>query len=182
VSDLESILCRAPLGRLLQLAYVVLDLESAAHRYARAFGLGPWSVYTLQPPALRDRMYRGAAGTFSMRIALADDETGLSHELISPLAGPSIYSEFLDRQGRGLHHAAFQIGTSLDEATEALSRLGAGVAMSGRWNEIRFAYLDGGPLEGFVEIWEMPAGHQLPRPDRQIFGAPSVGVSSVRPE
>lgn len=165
-----------PIGRVVQLGYVVRDLDAAAARYSPAWGVGEWAVHTLAPPALRDRAYRGRPGEFSMRVALAADAAGLGYELIQPLAGPSIYTEFLDRHGEGLHHLAHEPGPGFDEAVARLTARGAAVAMSGRWHAVRFAYLDGGPLPGFVEVWEMPAGYELPPPER-VIGAAGRGSS-----
>jgi len=96
-----------------QIGIVVPDLESALERYESLWGGGPWRCFTYGAGHIPEVRYRGAAGTYTMRIAL--NRLVPQIELIEPLEGPSIYHEFLERGGSGLHHLGFWVD-SLEEA------------------------------------------------------------------
>jgi methylmalonyl-CoA/ethylmalonyl-CoA epimerase len=155
------------LGRVVQLGFVVRNVDAAVARYEATVSLGPWTVYVLRPPLLRDRRYRGQPGKFAMKVAMATDASGLTYELIEPLAGPSIYHDFLFERGEGLHHIGCERTRSLDETVAAFRRAGVEVCMSGRWGKIDFAYLAAEEKLGVcVEVWDVPADYELPEEAR----------------
>jgi len=155
------------LGKVVQLGFVVRDADAAVARYESTVSLGPWSVYVLSPPLLRDGRYRGQPGEFAMKIALAVDASGLTYELIEPLAGPSVYHDFLSVRGEGLHHIGCERTRSLRDTIAAFGAAGVAVCMSGRWGEIDFAYLAAEEKLGIcVEVWDVPADYRLPEEAR----------------
>ena len=161
----------SPLGILrerpvVQVGIVVRDLDRALQAYASLWDLGPWRVYTYGPDMLSSQTYRGAPARYSMRLALAGADPQL--ELIQPLDGPSIYHEWLDRRGEGLHHVAVLV-ESLDEATEAMEAAGYEVLQSGLGfgpdGDGGFAYFDTEPdLSVVVEAIE--DARREPDPER----------------
>ncbi len=155
------------LGKVVQLGFVVRDADAAAARYETTVSLGPWTVYVLKPTLLRDRRYLGQPGEYAMKIALASDASGLTYELIEPLAGPSVYHDFLSERGEGLHHIGCERTRGLEDTIAAFRRAGVDVCMSGRWGEINFAYLAAEEKLGVcVEVWDAPAGYRLPEEAR----------------
>jgi 4-hydroxyphenylpyruvate dioxygenase-like putative hemolysin len=73
----------------------------------------------------------------------------VSLELIEPFGGPSIWQEFLDAQGEGVHHIAFQIkGT--DEVTTYLEGKGIDVVQQGRYTGGMYTYTDSAPALGVI--------------------------------
>ena len=86
-----------------QVAYVVRDLDAAVRLWADQIGVGPWSVYTLQPPSLKNCYFRGESADFALRHALAWSGN-VQFELVEPLHGPSIFKEQLESTGEGLNH------------------------------------------------------------------------------
>lgn len=87
--------------------------------------------------------YRGAPADFVADISLSyAGDTQL--ELIAPVRGPSIYTEYLDRSGAGLHHvcAAFPDADGFEAAVAKAGRDGHPVVMDGTMpGGMRFAYL-----------------------------------------
>ena len=53
-------------------------------------------------------MYRGKPEDFGVKIALANVGP-IQIELMQPLAGKSIWKEFIAKKGYGLHHIALEI-------------------------------------------------------------------------
>ncbi len=86
-----------------QVAYVVNDLDSSVKHWADNLGIGPWTVYTLKAPGLRDCIYKGAKTEFSLRHAMAF-AGNMQFELVQPLDGPSIFKDQLTTIGEGMNH------------------------------------------------------------------------------
>jgi methylmalonyl-CoA/ethylmalonyl-CoA epimerase len=144
-----------------QIAIVVRDIDDARETYHRVLGWGPWNVYEHRPPALHDTYLHGRPADFTM-IGAETHVGSIVVELLQPEDGPSIYKEWLDDNGEGLHHIAVMRPTPEDsEATrEHFNALGADVLMEGRLGEtIHFYYLDTEPL--LKVIFESGTGHAV---------------------
>jgi hypothetical protein len=149
------------LGEVVQAGLVVGDLRKSMEAYWKVFGIGPWNIYTYAPPMLREAKLRGTPAAFSMRLALA--KAGPTQlELIQPLEGPSIYWEFLEAKGEGLHHVQSQV-ENIEEVLAECRAAGIEVLMSGRFGEGEFYYLDTEPLLGFP--YEIFRRKHRPEPD-----------------
>jgi len=127
-----------------QVGFVVRDLDKAMAAYWRV-GVGPWRVYTYGAPLVKDITYRGKPGNWRFLIALASLGGGFSLELIQPLSGESIYSEFLERHGEGgIQHLGIVV-EDMDRVVAEAQRAGYTVIQSGRGHGVRgdgkFAYL-----------------------------------------
>ena len=150
-----------------QVAIVVKNLEEAMKKYWETLGLGPWSIYTFAPPRLKDTYVRGKPVKYSMRLAITM-VGNVMVELIEPLEGPSIYKEFLETKGEGLHHIACFKYNSLEEVKrdlEEFEKMGIKVLQSGRFDNIYYYYLDTEPILGIIyEIGYIPM--PLPEPER----------------
>lgn len=103
MTDLQSELRLPPIH---QLGYVVKDIEPVAKHYESTFGIGPFS-----PPMDVDMtgvIFRGKPISTKIRVSFAQSGT-LQVELIQPVEGDSVYTEFLEKNGDGIHHLAFEI-------------------------------------------------------------------------
>lgn len=96
------------------------DLERGVAAYNALLGLSSWSVYTYGPDFVDDQVYRGAPSSFSMRVALAVSDPIV--ELVQPLTGPSIYDEFLEEHGEGLHHVGVEVPSLADAVAAGEAR------------------------------------------------------------
>jgi hypothetical protein len=152
------------LGRQLtitQIAVVTSDLRTTMEQYTKLLGWGPWNVNRLEPPLLHHTELRGQPVEYSMLNAEVD-VNGMGFELLQPLEGPSLYKEWLEEHGEGLHHFAvmqhaFEEGTELKER---FTEIGAPVLMGGRIGEtIEFYYLDTQP--SLKIILESGSGHAI---------------------
>jgi catechol 2,3-dioxygenase-like lactoylglutathione lyase family enzyme len=148
-----------PFGaKLSQYAVVVEDLEATSDYWAK-LGLPAMEV---THPALTDLEYHGEAGHFDQKLGWHRHGT-VTWEWIEPLAGPTVYQDFLDEHGEGFHHLAFDV-PDIDEVGEAWAALGYPIVQSGGWGEKgqpgsgRFAYADTTPIGGLtIELlWSHP--------------------------
>lgn len=144
-----------------QIAFVVRDIDQALESFNRTLGWGPWNIYEHKPPALHDTYLRGEPTPFTM-IGAEAHVGSVDVELVQPVDGPSIYKEWLDEHGEGVHHIAVMRAT-LDDAEETeryFDDIGAPVIMEGRIGEsIRFFYVDTQPM--LKVIMESGSGHAV---------------------
>lgn len=136
-----------------QIAYVVDDIDAAVRHWADVLGVGPWSVWTLEPAVLHDTVFAGEPAHFSFRHALGwSGSTQI--ELVQPLAGPSIFAEQLATTGPGLNH----VGRLVDDhaaASAELQERGYTPLQSARFGESedgRFAYFRSPSGDAIVEL------------------------------
>ncbi len=149
-----------------QVALVVRDIDKALKEYTHRFGIGPWWVSLYGLPKMTDMRIRGEAIPYSMKLALA--WTGHTMwDLIEPVDGPSIYKEFLDAHGEGLHHLLVEHdGIDFDNAIATFTKRGCPPLMEGKIGDVQFAYIETeGPLKTVLEIVRRPPGYVRPEPD-----------------
>lgn len=151
-----------------QVCVVVKDLDATISQYVERAGIGPWAVYTYDAPDLHNTKVRGQPVPFGMRLALAWTGSWM-WEVIEPIHGPSIYQEFLDAKGEGMHHVLVRHScSSLKEVIAEFSRRGCPPAMEGSFKGTNFAYIETeGPLRMTLEVVERPShkGYTRPEPD-----------------
>ena len=128
-----------------QIGLVVKNVKKTVAFYSEVWNVDPFKIIE---PDYTDRTYRGMPGNFKMRIALAPFGP-VQLELIEPLAGESIYNEFLEQKGEGLHHLGFDVD-NMEDRISASEKIGIQVLQSGRRIGAAFAYMDTEALSGFI--------------------------------
>lgn len=116
---------------IVQIGIVVRDLEKSAAALSAVFGIGPFRMIVYPPDGRNDIVttYRGQPGDFRYRQAFA--EVGnLEIELIQPLSGRSIWADFLEKHGEGIHHIRFNV-MEMESLLQHLGNHGIGVLQSG---------------------------------------------------
>jgi 4-hydroxyphenylpyruvate dioxygenase-like putative hemolysin len=91
---------------------------------------------------------RGKPVEASMVAAIAQSGN-IQLELIQPLEGPSIWKEFLEQRGEGIHHVQSLVQDP-GAALVAFREMGVDVLMSGRIGDNIFYYMDTEPLLGVI--------------------------------
>lgn len=134
-----------------QLCLVVKDLQKTIEQYWKSLGIGPWKIFLFEEPLLREMTIKGKAEKYRMYVAICQLEN-IYIEVIQPLEGETIYKEFLDKHGEGLHHLGFIID-SLDKGIKSFEANGFRVLQSGRFQGGGFAYFD--TQEDFGTILEL---------------------------
>lgn len=155
-----------PGARIVQMAWVVDDLEAAATRLSAAMRCGPFMMnrhITLTDPHHRGRPQRT---DFSLALAQAGD---VQIELIEQHDDtPSVYRDVFPNgpaDGMAFHHVAVIVG-SVAEETARYNALGFETASSGRFGDVDFTYVDTRSAGGFmVEV--LPDSETI----RRFFGA-----------
>lgn len=130
-------------GPITQTAWVVEDIAAAETFLGSHFGVARWTRIPDVHFTPDSCTYRGRPADFVTHISLAY-RGELQLELIQPVRGDSIYTEFLDRAGPGLHHVCFEPDDFAAAVTQA-SEAGVDVVQQGSMagGAMEFAYLDG---------------------------------------
>ena len=133
-----------------QYAFVVKDMRPVSAFWAR-IGL-PAFTYT-HPPLFHLR-YHDRPGTFDQELGW-QRHGRIVYEWIVPLRGPTVYRDFLNAHGEGVHHLAFEV-PDLDRAIAHWASLGSPCVQSGSWGDEgkpgwgRYAYIDTDPAGGVM--------------------------------
>jgi len=135
-----------------QIAWVTTDFTATEEALTTLLGARKW----IRVPDVHfgpdSCMYRGQPADFVASISFSyAGDTQL--ELISPVSGESVYTEFLDRAGPGLHHICVEVD-DVDAAVGTAEVLQRGVMPGG----MEFAYVTaeaaGVP---YIEIAHIPS-------------------------
>jgi hypothetical protein len=135
-----------------QIAWVTTDLTATEEALTTLLGAKKW----IRVPDVHfgpgSCTYRGRPADFVASISFSyAGDTQL--ELISPVSGKSVYTEFLDRAGPGLHHICVEVD-DVDAAVGTAEVLQRGVMPGG----MEFAYVTaeaaGVP---YIEIAHIPS-------------------------
>jgi methylmalonyl-CoA/ethylmalonyl-CoA epimerase len=148
-----------------QIAMIVKDLDQTVKHYHEIFGIGPWHFYTYGKPLVKMMSYHGRPSEYEMRVALSYFGP-MRIELIELAQGETIYADFVEGHGYGLHH----LGVLVDDMPAALEQArAAGLEMIqdgsgfGSQGDGHYAYLDTQEKFGFtLELIERPKGRMQP--------------------
>jgi methylmalonyl-CoA/ethylmalonyl-CoA epimerase len=147
-----------------QIGIVVPDLDEALPFYAEMFAVDVWNIYTYDDAIVPFREFRGSPGQFSMMLALGGSSPQI--ELIEPICGPSLYHEWIEERGYGLHHLGVFVPSVDEVITEmrghgiAVLQRGSGYGLDGDGAFAYFATDD--HLSTYIEAIEIPERRRPP--------------------
>jgi hypothetical protein len=145
------------LGSIRQTAFVVRDIEAAASEWVDRYGIGPWFIGEMDFP---DTVYRGKKTRLHAKGGLAQSGD-MQIELIEPdLSIPSVYTEFLDAGGTGVHHVCYWC--NLDTARTHFGANGSAQVQGGIALRLEFLYMEGFAGFPYIEFID-PDPEQLAR-------------------
>ena len=120
------------LGGVVEIAVVTGDYRRAMEGLWR-LGVGPWQVHTFNPANTMKQTYRGEPSAFTMKVCFAK-HGGVIWEIIEPVSGPTIFAEFLERHGGGIHHLAYDCNNvPFEQRIAEFARRGFRLVQSGSW-------------------------------------------------
>ena len=129
---------------------VVKDMNKAIKHF-EALGVGPFKPFIGGPEGIPvTGTVRGEPSDYDMDLRLAEGGMGgVALELIQPLKGRSIYDEFLEEKGEGVHHLCYHV-EDLDKATAEMASKGFTVLQTGATSGAKWAYFDTDKVGGTV--------------------------------
>jgi catechol 2,3-dioxygenase-like lactoylglutathione lyase family enzyme len=139
-------------GGLFQQAFVVDDFDGAQLALRSTLGCGDFATL---PASDLEYDFRGGTTTCALEIGFARSGN-MQIELLRPVRGVGLHSEFLQSNGPGLHHLGFLVD-DLDAEVAAADALGFERVQGATFGALRFCYLDTWAAFGlYVELVEDP--------------------------
>jgi methylmalonyl-CoA/ethylmalonyl-CoA epimerase len=139
-------------GGLFQQAFVVDDFAGAQRALQTTLGCGE---FVSLPATDIEYDFRGGRTSCALEIGFARSGN-VQIELLHPVRGIGLHSEFLDSNGSGAHHLGFLVD-DLDAEVDAASALGFERVQGATFGALRFCYLDTWDAFGlYVELVEDP--------------------------
>ena len=135
-----------------QVGVVVNDLDKSME-FLTALGLGPFTVHQTTHPACT---VRGLKASYTVRLAIS--QLGpVQIELIEYQQGETIYKDFLDEKGEGLHHLCFRV-RDLEATLDQFAEMGIKVIQGDKFVDGGgMAFLDTQKMGGFrIEVSQHP--------------------------
>ena len=145
-----------------QISLAVRDLDRTMEQYHRAFGWAPWQVFDHVPPVHHNTELRGERVHYALRGA--EVYVGaMNFELLQPLEGPNLWSEFMERRGEGIASIAVMFHEREDgDAVKRAFKDHYGIDVSMKadiGDHIEYFYLD--TEERFGCLIESGSGHAI---------------------
>ena len=145
-----------------QVGIVCKDVQKTLEAFWNILGVGPWSIFEYGSPGATGLKYRGAPGWGRFRVAVAHTEP-IGIELIEHVEGTSIFRDWVDERGEGLHHLSMVVeDMEVQDVERELARQGFPSIQSGYAGpdpEDRFSYFDMRlPLKTIIKVSGRP-GH-----------------------
>lgn len=148
--------------KVLQIAFVVDDVERHLKMFATLFGIEAPSSNITGSFEETQSLYLGAPTEGRAKVGYIPLENILL-EFIEPVDGPSIWADFLEKNGNGIHHLAF-IVDGVKQVIDDLENFGLPLLQKGVFAAAanapsgKYAYLQGLEKLGFdVELLEFDA-------------------------
>jgi methylmalonyl-CoA/ethylmalonyl-CoA epimerase len=94
----------------IQIGLIVEDLDKTLENLQNIFGIGPFRVVDFPPEGHENimRKYHGKDADFTAKFCFFN-LGNIELEIIQPLSGESIWRDFINKNGPGLHHIKFSI-------------------------------------------------------------------------
>jgi hypothetical protein len=129
-----------------QLGYVVGDIEKACKHYESIFGTGPFSK--IIDVNMDGALLRGKPVETTIKVAFVQSGD-VQIELIQPVEGKNLYTEFLETRGEGIHHLGYQVEDMA--AMKAMFTRKVGEPVFARdMGVMEFAYFDTSEVGGLM--------------------------------
>lgn len=129
-------------GRTVHLGIVVEDIHEAIQVYEKEFGLTGWEISD-HAEFFSDKIVNGQTGVDFSSAIYREDEFEL--ELIAP-NGPSVYEDWLNRHGPGIHHVKLETEQSYQDVLDMAQRI------SGRKPYLEICWPDGKPIVTYADM------------------------------
>jgi extradiol dioxygenase family protein len=129
-----------------QLGYVVRDVEKACRYYESVFGTGPFS--DVIDVNMDGALLRGKPVETTIKVAFVQSGD-VQIELIEPVVGENLYTEFLEMRGEGIHHLAYKVDDMETVKAVYTEKVGEPV-FSRDMGIMEFAYFDTSEVGGLM--------------------------------
>ena len=134
---------------MMQVGIIVQDIEEKAESWAAFLGLDEKPQIIMASTSERvPTEYLGKPTDASAKLAFIRLEN-ITIELIEPVGDHSTWSEFLETNGEGVHHIAFNVKDMNDRITD-FGKGNIPMIQRGGWATGEYAYMDGSENLGLI--------------------------------
>ncbi|KAG8533050.1 uncharacterized protein KY384_001833 [Bacidia gigantensis] len=165
---------------------IEICIVSRNHRRTLAaltnLGIGPWRIYTCLPTNTSEQTFRGKSSAFTMVLCFADLPGGMVYEVIEPVSGANIFSEFLEERGEGIHHVAYDCNDiPWEDRINGFEERGLSMAQGGNFRgENRFAFFESEEAGTCFETLWFREGYEYPEPEEWFPARPEKGDGELQ--
>ncbi len=133
-----------------QIGLIVRDIEASIKRFRAVFGFPETPVVTTAGYERGKTTFHGEPSDATAKLAFFNAGQ-IQIELIEPDEKPSVWREFLEQHGEGVHHIAFRVNDT-HAAMERLASHGIGEAQQGLYSDASgmYTYVDSAPTLGVM--------------------------------
>jgi len=140
-----------PNKNMVHIAIIVEDVEKASKAWGDLLGIEvpKWSL--IDPPEKSNILYRGKTTDARLKTAFLNLDN-LRIELMEPVGGPSTWMDFLQKNGAGVHHIAFDVKGIEDEIAN-IEKKGMPLIQRGEWTVYTggcYTYFESEPQLGVI--------------------------------
>ncbi|MDQ0269825.1 VOC family protein [Cytobacillus purgationiresistens] len=161
-----------------QIAFVVKDIEIASADFAKLLGIPNPGWFLTGEQEVSQVVFKGEPTASRSKLVFLNTST-VQVELIEPNEDPGTMREFVDTEGEGIHHIAFEVDLIKDRLP-ALEEKGYPLLQSGKFtsSEGRYVYADTfNDFKTLVELLESADPRDTKPSDES--GKPLLGTNKI---
>lgn len=142
-----------PEKQMVQVGIIVTDIQKSAENWASFLGEDVPDVSLAAGSIKNPTRYNEDLTDAKAKLAFFQLDN-ITIELIEPIGGPSTWQEFLDNQGEGIHHIAFNV-KGMENTIKEFEQNGIPMIQHGGWETGEYSYMDGSEkLALIIELLE----------------------------
>ena len=141
----QKLIKKLELPTVSQIGIVVKDMDKTIEFYENVLGLGPFVKPDI---TYKEKHYYGkqVQSEFIMGFCSLGS---VELELIQPISGPTIYHDFLQAKGEGIHHLGFDV-KDMEKKLALCQEMGIKIMAGGEGATSHFEYLDTAETGGVI--------------------------------
>jgi len=171
-----------------QVCIVCNNLQKSMEAYWNILGIGPWAVFEFGSLRIPDLHYYGKPA-WGRYLGAVTQVGPIELELFETLEGSSVYQDWVDERGEGLHHMKFLTeDLDIDRIKGEMANLGFPAIQGGHFGpelKNQFAYFD--LMKPLKVVWETsnrtggnPMGARLFPEDPKAVSPAKVKVTEIK--
>jgi len=133
---------------MVQVGIIVADIESSAKIWAEFLGVEVPGISVTSSHELNPTQYMSKSTEAEAKLAFIN-LGNITIELIEPVGKPSTWADFLENEGEGIHHIAFDI-EDMDTRVAEFKEFGIPMIQHGGWDTGEYGYMDGMKKMGVI--------------------------------
>ncbi|WP_282136088.1 VOC family protein [Seonamhaeicola maritimus] len=132
-----------PNQKMLHVGIIVEDINSSLNRWVKLLGLETVpEVHVAEGHHTNPTHYKGKPSDAKAKLVFIKLDN-IQIELIEPIGEtPSHWKNFLDQNGEGVHHFAFEVEGMGEHYFESFNESGMPILQHGGWNGGEYGYMD----------------------------------------